>query len=76
MYFYVIPATCRVQTPFQRFNFSFVFCIYSGIINACGDSSNVLERKLMYCLNRLGYDIETKVKPSAEPVGHLLLTVA
>ena len=56
--------------------FSFVFCIYSGIINAYGDSSNVLERKLMYCLNRLGYDIEIKVKPSAEPVGHLLLAVA
>jgi hypothetical protein len=25
-----------------------------------GDFSNVSERKLMECLNRLGYDIETK----------------
>jgi len=41
-----------------------------------GDFSNVSERKLMDCLNRLGYDIEIKVKPSAEPVGHLLLAVA
>jgi predicted XRE-type DNA-binding protein len=41
-----------------------------------GDFSNVSERKLMDCLNRLGYDIEIKVKPSAEPVGQLLLAVA
>lgn len=41
-----------------------------------GDFSNVSERKLMDCLNQLGYDIEIKVKPSAEPVGHLLLAVA
>ena len=41
-----------------------------------GDFSNVSERKLMDCLNRLGYDIEIKVKPSTEPVGHLLLAVA
>jgi len=41
-----------------------------------GDFSNVSERKLMDCLNRLGYDIEIKVKPSGEPVGHLLLAVA
>jgi hypothetical protein len=31
---------------------------------------------LMDCLNRLGYDIEIKVKPSAKPVGHLLLDAA
>ncbi len=41
-----------------------------------GDFTNVSERKLMDCLNRLGYDIEIKVKPAAEPVGHLVLAVA
>ena len=35
-----------------------------------GDFSNLSERKLMDCLNRLGYDIEIKVKPAAEPLGH------
>ena len=30
----------------------------------------------MDCLNRLGYDIEIKVPPAAEPVGHLLLAFA
>jgi hypothetical protein len=29
----------------------------------------------MDCLNRLGYDIEIKVRPAAEPVGHLVLTI-
>jgi len=41
-----------------------------------GDFSNLSERKLMDCLNRLGYDIEIKVKPALEPVGHLILAVA
>lgn len=41
-----------------------------------GDFSNVSERKLMDCLNRLGYDIEIRVKPAARPVGHLMLAVA
>ena len=41
-----------------------------------GDFSNISERKLMDCLNRLGYDIEIKVKPSVEPVGHLTFAVA
>lgn len=41
-----------------------------------GDFTNVSERKLMDCLNRLGYDIEIKLIPAAEPVGHLLLAVA
>ena len=41
-----------------------------------GDFSNVSERKLMDCLNRLGYDIEINVKPSTKPVGHLLLAAA
>jgi len=41
-----------------------------------GDFSNLSERKLMDCLNRLGYDIEIKVKPAAEPIGHLMLAFA
>lgn len=41
-----------------------------------GDFSNLSERKLMDCLNRLGYDIEIKVKPTSEPVGHLMLAIA
>jgi predicted XRE-type DNA-binding protein len=40
-----------------------------------GDFSNISERKLMDCLNRLGYDIEIKVKPTDEPVGRLTLAV-
>ncbi|OGA98556.1 MAG: XRE family transcriptional regulator [Burkholderiales bacterium RIFCSPHIGHO2_12_FULL_69_20] len=38
-----------------------------------GDFSNLSERKLMDCLNRLGYDIEIRVKPAAAPVGQLLI---
>ena len=41
-----------------------------------GDFTNLSERKLMDCLNRLGYDIEIKVTPAAEPLGHLVLAVA
>jgi predicted XRE-type DNA-binding protein len=41
-----------------------------------GDFSNLSERKLMDCLNRLGYDIEIKVKPASQPVGHLMLAIA
>ncbi|MDP2821305.1 MAG: helix-turn-helix transcriptional regulator [Sulfuritalea sp.] len=41
-----------------------------------GDFSNLSERKLMDCLNRLGYDIEIKVKPASDPVGHLTLAIA
>ncbi len=41
-----------------------------------GDFTNLSERKLMDCLNRLGYDIEIKVRPTAEPVGHLMLAIA
>jgi len=46
----------------------------SGLLR--GDFSNVSERKLMDCLNRLGYDIEIRVKPAARPVGHLMLAIA
>ena len=45
----------------------------SGMLR--GDFSNLSERKLMDCLNRLGYDIEIKVKPAAKPLGHLVLSV-
>jgi predicted XRE-type DNA-binding protein len=41
-----------------------------------GDFTNLSERKLMDCLNRLGYDIEIKVRPASEPVGHLTLITA
>ena len=41
-----------------------------------GDFTNLSERKLMDCLNRLGYDIEIKVRPAAEPIGHLTLATA
>ena len=41
-----------------------------------GDFSNLSERKLMDCLNRLGYDIEIKLKPASRAVGHLLLAIA
>lgn len=38
-----------------------------------GDFTNLSESKLMDCLNRLGYDIEIKVRPTAKLVGHLTL---
>jgi len=41
-----------------------------------GDFTNLSERKLMDCLNRLGYDIEIKVRPAANPVGRLALAIA
>ena len=41
-----------------------------------GDFSNLSERKLMDCLNRLGYDIEIKVKPASEAVGHWVSAIA
>jgi predicted XRE-type DNA-binding protein len=40
-----------------------------------GDFTNLSERKLMDCLNRLGYDIEIQVRPTGEPVGHLRLAI-
>lgn len=46
----------------------------SGMMH--GDFTNLSERKLMDCLNRLGYDIEIKVRPAVEPVGHLTLATA
>jgi predicted XRE-type DNA-binding protein len=41
-----------------------------------GDFSNLSERKLMSCLNQLGYNIEIKVVRSKAQVGHLVLAVA
>jgi predicted XRE-type DNA-binding protein len=41
-----------------------------------GDFTNLSEPKLMQCLNRLGYDIEIKVKPAKKPVGRRVLATA
>lgn len=41
-----------------------------------GDFANLSEHKLMKCRNRLGSDIEIKVRPAAEPIGHLTLAIA
>ena len=41
-----------------------------------GNFTNLSERKLMDCLNRLGYDIEITVRPASEAIGHLTLTTA
>ena len=38
-----------------------------------GDFTNLSERKLMDCLNRIGYVIEINVRTAGEPVGHLTL---
>jgi predicted XRE-type DNA-binding protein len=46
----------------------------SGMLR--GDFNNLSERKLMDCLNRLGYDIEIKVKPAAQATGHLMIAFA
>ena len=35
-----------------------------------GDFTNLSERELMDCLTRLGYDMEIKVQPAKEKVGH------
>ena len=40
-----------------------------------GEFTNLSERKLMDCLNRLGYDIEIKVKPATASLGHLMLAI-
>ena len=46
----------------------------SGLMR--GDFANLSERKLMECLNRLGYNIEIKLSPAANSVGHRTLAVA
>lgn len=40
-----------------------------------GDFAHLSEHKLMECLNRLGYDIEIKVRPTTEPIGQLTLAI-
>jgi hypothetical protein len=40
-----------------------------------GDFTNLSERKLMDCLNRLGYDIEIKIRPTSDSIGHLMLAI-
>lgn len=40
-----------------------------------GDFTHLSERKLMDCLNRLGYDIEIKVTPARKQMGHLRVAV-
>jgi predicted XRE-type DNA-binding protein len=46
----------------------------SGLMR--GGFSNLSERKLMECLNGLGYDIEIKLSHAADSVGHRTLAVA
>jgi predicted XRE-type DNA-binding protein len=46
----------------------------SGLMR--GNFSNLSESKLMECLNRLGYDIEIKVKSARKPVGRRSLAFA
>lgn len=41
-----------------------------------GEFPNLSVRKLMDCLNRLGYDIEIRVHASQASAGHLTLTLA
>lgn len=41
-----------------------------------GDFSNLSESKLMECLNRLGYDIEIKLKPAKKAVGRRTFAIA
>jgi predicted XRE-type DNA-binding protein len=46
----------------------------SGLMR--GDFANLSESKLMECLNRLGYNIEIKLSPAIEPIGHRTLAMA
>ena len=41
-----------------------------------GEFANLLERKLIDCLTRLGYDIEISVRPANAAVGHLMFAIA
>jgi predicted XRE-type DNA-binding protein len=41
-----------------------------------GDFTNLSERKLMTCLNRLGFDIEIKVARATQAIGHVSLAIA
>lgn len=46
----------------------------SGLLR--GDFSNLSEQKLMECVNRLGYDIEIRLRRARKPVGRRTLAVA
>ena len=46
----------------------------SGLMHS--DFSNLSEQKLMGCLNPLGYDIEIKLRPAADSIGHRTLAGA
>ncbi len=46
----------------------------SGLMR--GDFTNLSESKLMECLNRLGYDIEIKLRPARKGTGQRTLAVA
>jgi predicted XRE-type DNA-binding protein len=46
----------------------------SGLLR--GDFTNLSEQKLMECLNRLGYNIEIKIKAAKEETGRRTLAVA
>lgn len=41
-----------------------------------GEFGNISERKLMECLNGLGYDIEIQVRPALQSRGHMVMAVA
>lgn len=46
----------------------------SGLMRA--DFTNLSETKLMECLNKLGYDIEIKLRPAKKGIGRRTLAVA
>jgi predicted XRE-type DNA-binding protein len=46
----------------------------SGLMR--GDFSNLSERKMMECLNRLGYDIEIRLRPAMKAIGRRSLAIA
>jgi predicted XRE-type DNA-binding protein len=46
----------------------------SGLMR--GNFSNLYESKLMECLNRLGYDIEIKLRPAIKSIGHRTIAIA
>jgi predicted XRE-type DNA-binding protein len=46
----------------------------SGLMR--GDFSNLSQSKLMECLNRLGYDIEIKLRPAKKAIEHRTLAIA
>lgn len=41
-----------------------------------GDFSNLSERKLMDCLNRLGFDIEINIRPATSEIGQLTVAAS